>query len=204
MRKYKMLKIIVVSVFLCAFFVTLWVVCIYDSKESYLPKAYTEDEVKALFSEHEDLFLKLPGILETEEFWEKGRSSRFETSASIVSPFDDNRLSLFTEDDRNMIIEIFGTLKPYMIALKYQEYLEVTFINEDRTSAYIIFYQYGWSTSDYYPLTSPLSNIVEKVNSKGYKYTNLNNGWGFYYFTGYETENTYSENIGSQINNVER
>ena len=203
MRKSKVLNFIIASALLCAFIVTVWIVCMGDSGESYLPNAYTEDEVKALFSEHEDLFLKLPKILETEAFWEKGRPSPVATSASIVSPFDDNKLSLFTEDDRNTIIKIFGTIKPYMIALKYQEYLEVTFINEDRTSAYVIFYQYGWSASDYYPLITPESNIVNKVNSSRYKYTDLDNGWGFYYFLGYDTENTYSENIGSQTEGVE-
>lgn len=170
-----------------------------------LPNAYTDEEVIALFQEHKELFLKLPKICESERFWELGRAHKTATSASLIYPLNKtDALHVFSTEDKKVICEFFETLKPYMVSVRYQEYLEISFINEDRSATYNIFYQYGRTEGDRYPLKTPESNIFRKANENGNVYKDLKqNGWGFYYTVKVNSYEAYSQDNDSGMNNID-
>lgn len=181
----KILLKIVLPITLC--FILICAFIIYHKPEpEFEGKSYTQNEVADIFEQNKELFLKLPKILETEAFWEKGRPHETVSHAYLTSPYDEKKLSLFSEEDKETLIELFETTKPRMIILDYQEHLRITFWNEDNTSTYVIFYVYRNWRGDRYPLKTPEYNILSYVTEEQFNYINLGDGWGLYDARGYE------------------
>lgn len=151
------------------------------SKNNYRCAQYTLSEVKSIFSEYHDLFWQIPGIIETEAFWEKGRIYEGDYRPSISSP-KDKKMSLFSKSDQQILIDFFEKTKPYMISLDYRTHCRVTYMNEDRTGAFSLIYFYGSSSEDSYPIVTGDGTYAKNWSvPAGHVFKRLDNGWGMYY-----------------------
>lgn len=115
------------------------------SSDSYEWGTYSIDEVQEMYQKNNNDFQEVADIIiNNQTFWQKGRRDSESVHAWIDTPFDQKKLSPFSSDEQQVIINFFNNTKPYMLSLDEKKYISITYINEDRTGGYtVVFYPSG-------------------------------------------------------------
>ncbi|MBO4584142.1 MAG: hypothetical protein J5756_03645 [Clostridia bacterium] len=131
-------------------------------KDPYKWEGHSYQELRKLYNERFDEFQKVADIIAgNQEFWEKGREHpEAEGSAKIASPNDEKKMALFSEKDQAVLADFFNATKPYMISLRYNEYVEIDYINEDKTGGYSFVYFSSYVNGDPEELEREKQDII--------------------------------------------
>ena len=89
-------------------------------------------------------------LLDNPEFWEKGKSYSESTHAWLGTPYDRTKMDCFSSDDQQFLMDFFEQTKPYRLSLEMNQYIIITYINEDNTGGYVIAYYPSNSSENEY------------------------------------------------------
>ena len=166
------------------YIVLLFIIVFFSScarNDPYKWEGHSYQELRIFFQERFDEFQKVADIIAgSQEFWEKGRRyPEEEGSAWIMSPNDEKKMTLFSDKDQSVIIDFFNATKPYMITLRYNRYVIIDYINEDKTGSYTFVY-YPYKNGEYDELKRWQESVkldygnLDQLRNMWYMYINTN------------------------------
>ena len=131
-------------------------------KDPYKWEGHSYQELRSFYRERLDEFQNVADIIAgNRDFWEKGREyPEAEGSAKISSPNDEKKMAFFSEKDQAVLADFFNATKPYMIELRYNEYVEISYINEDKTGGYSFVYFSSYVNGDPEELEREKDSII--------------------------------------------
>ena len=131
-------------------------------KDPYKWEGHSYQELRSFYRERLDEFQNVADIIAgNRDFWEKGREyPEAEGSAWISSPNDEKKMAFFSPDEQAVLADFFNATKPYMIELRYNEYVEISYINEDKTGGYSFVYFSSYVNGDPEELEREKQDII--------------------------------------------
>lgn len=106
------------------------------------------EDIIALFGEQRSMFIEIADIFATNDsYWEQCRQYEDDSTAWIMSPYDEEKMGVFNIDDQEIITRFFDQTHPYQILVKNWESVTITYINEEKTDAFLLTYCYDYRHS---------------------------------------------------------
>lgn len=130
----------ILKVVITIFAIIIFSLC--SPSNSYEGESYSFQAIQELYLEHSNDFQELADIIsESHDFWEKGRRDIVSAHAWLTTPYDNEKIHLFTNEEQAIILNFFENTKPYMISLDEKKYVSIVYLNEDRSNSYtFVFY----------------------------------------------------------------
>lgn len=150
-------------------------------KDPYRWKAYEQEELLSLFQSRRAEFDEIAQIIITNEnFWNKARRHEDDMHPFISSPNDKDKIKLFTESQQETLKSFLNETRSYHITLNYNESVKFTYINEDKSDAYVLSYYFGDKTAvDYYGHNA-YESWISLMKSRYSTFIDLYGDWFFY------------------------
>lgn len=176
-----------ISGFISIFMLVAVLVSCQPVDDGYEYHLYMHDELLQAFNENQELLTETAKMLMSHQrFWDECRDkyedgSYAATYADIYSPYSD-KMKVFEGDDKEKMESAFGLLKPYEISKRTRNginYIQIVFVNEERSGCYLLEYIPGAIKTEYGELTEVGRRISDISNE--YDAEDLGNGWYMYF-----------------------
>ena len=106
------------------------------------------EDMISLFEEQKAMFIEIADIFATNDsFWEQCRQYEDDSTAWIMSPYDEEKMGVFSIYAQEIITRFFEQTHPYRISVKNWESVTITYINEENTDAFLLTYCYDYRHS---------------------------------------------------------
>lgn len=90
-----------------------------------------------MFQETADIFST------NKRFWEECRQYDDDTKAWLMSPYDEEKMGVFSSEEQEIITRFFEQTRPYMIYVYNEELVQFDYINETDDHGFSLVYYYG-------------------------------------------------------------